>query len=309
MTRTPSEHVTRQRRAVHQRRRPWLIPLIFGGFVLLVLAALVWSRGMQTTRARVPQPIATLHTQDFHSLVWSATEPNTVFFGHHQGLLKSTDGGHTWQPTALTQVDAMTLASSPQAPQRMYAAGHGIFRRSEDGGATWTAPQSQLQGADIHGFTQSPVDPNSLYAVVMGQGLFKSTDGGTAWTLLAADAPPGTALAMSVDGRTLFLGTATAVQQSMDGGATWTQHGTALPPNAQVLALAVQPGTGTLFAATAAGLYRQLETGSWTPTTLHSPILAVAMSPLQPQTVLAVNAQGEVYRSGDGGASWGGGTP
>lgn len=232
MARSPSRTPDRGRgRPVQHRRSGWLIPVCVGVLLVAGLGIWFWLRGGDAAGTGSARPIAQLETQDYHALVWSPTEPNTAFFGHHGGLEKSTDGGRTWQPTALTNVDAMSLAASPKAPQRIYAAGHGVFRRSDDGGVTWTAPETAIQGADIHGFAQNPSEPDRLYAVVVGQGLRTSTDGGTSWTAIGT-VPQGQAITVSADGKTLLMGTQAGVQQSSDNGTTWTDAGPGLPQDA-----------------------------------------------------------------------------
>lgn len=307
MARTTSRSTDRAcGRAVQRRRTNWTYPLIISLLAVLVLGTLLWQWQQGASQTGAAQPIATLPTQDYHALVWSPTEPNTVFFGHHGGLMKSTDGGRTWQSTTLTNADAMSITTAPKAPERIYAAGHGIFRRSDDGGTTWTAPETTIQGVDIHGFAQSPADPDQLYALVVGQGILKSTDGGATWTRANVMADEmHAALAVSTDGKALLRGTANGVQQSTDDGATWTPFGKGLPRRAQVLALAVHPSGDTILAATSEGLYRwSRASDTWTPTELAGTILAVASSPAQPNTILAVDDQGRVYRSDDGGATW-----
>lgn len=290
-------------RPVQQRRSGWIVPLILGIILLSGLGVWLLLGGGGAAETGSTQPIAQLETQDYHALAWSPTEPDTAFFGHHGGLLKSTDGGRTWQPTSLANADAMSLAVSPKEPQRIFAAGHGIFRRSDDGGATWTAPETAIQGADIHGFAQNPSEPDRLYAMVVGQGLLTSTDGGTTWTPVTT-APQGQAIAVSGDGKTLLMGTQAGVEQSGDNGATWTTAGAGLPPDAQVISLSTAPNGDMVFAATTEGVYRRSGAGNWEATGLQGTILTVAVSPAQPGAVLAVDEQGSVYRSDDGGTTW-----
>jgi photosystem II stability/assembly factor-like uncharacterized protein len=300
----PSSRTTgRGRTVVKQRRRPWIVPLVFGILVFLTIAGGNWQQGRQVSTAS-GQPIATLDTQDVHALMWSPTESNTVFLGHHNGLLKSSDGGRTWQPTALTGADAMSLAASSRMPMRLYVAGHGVFRRSDDGGATWTAPAGKMQGADIHAFAQSPTDPDQVFALVANEGILGSSDGGMTWRPVST-APAHAALTFSPDGTSLLLGTGSGIQQSTDQGATWTPFGGELPQPAQVLGLAFHPDGTTLFAATTEGLFRRSGTaGSWEKTALAGTIMTVAVNPTQPAIILAVDDQKRVYRSDDGGATW-----
>lgn len=298
---------TRGRTVARQRSRS-ILPLVVLFVVVLGAGLLFWqiSSAGRTSAAR---PIATLPSQDTHAIVWSPADTNTIFFGHHNGLLKSTDGGRSWQATSLASVDAMGLATSPRSPQRVYVAGHGIFRRSDDGGVTWTSPASIIQGTDIHGFAQSPADPDRLYALVMDQGILSSADGGATWTLRSNPGAMMAPLAVSSDGKTLLMGTERGVSISTDDGATWTASSDGLPGATQVAALAAAPNGDTEFAGTTNGLYRR--TGAkarWDLTGLKGPILAVTANPLRPNTVLAVDDQQLVYRSDDGGTTWNGAT-
>ena len=295
-------------RVVQPRHRFRFLPLVGATLLLLALAlgVVLWQDNREGTAAGAVRPIATLSTADVHALLWSATEANTVFVGHHGGLLRSDDGGRTWQPTTLKDADAMSLAVSSQAPTRIYAAGHGVFRRSDDGGKTWTAPDVPIQGADIHAFAQNPVNPDHLYALEASRGILVSTDAGATWKPVAST-PGHAALGVTADGKTLLLGTSDGVQGSPDQGVTWQPFGQGLPRFTQVLGLAVDPGDNTVFAATSKGLFHRNGTDrDWQPTALTQPLISVAASPLQAGVVIAVDDAKRVYRSDDGGATWSG---
>src|SRR3990170_3442164 len=92
--------------------------LIVSGVVVLGLAlGGGWLYARNPAQSGNAQPLSRLSTSDFHSLAFSPTEPDMVFFGHHGGLLVSRDGGRPWQPTALQNADAMALAASAANPQ------------------------------------------------------------------------------------------------------------------------------------------------------------------------------------------------
>ena len=162
-----------------------------------------------------------MQTRDFHALMFSGADLNTAFYGHHGGLMVSKDQGATWLPTTLQGADAMSLASPTTNPLRMYAAGHGVFFRSDDAGQTWLPVTGQLAGADIHAIATSPGDANRVYALVAGQGLATSGDGGATWQPIAS--PPGGVTALAAWGtQTVIAGTAkSGVFRSDDGGQTW----------------------------------------------------------------------------------------
>ena len=282
--------------------------LIVGGIVLVLIAGvlfLLFNRGSDNSSAR---SISRLTTTDFHSLAFSPTEPETIYFGHHYGLLVSHNGGKNWEPTTLENADAMSLALPSSDPHIMYAAGHNVFFKSTDSGKTWESVSTNLPGLDIHGFTVSSENANQVYAHVVGFGIFGSQDGGSTWTLLSANAPPSTYnLAIGENSETLYAAaTQAGLWQSQDGGRTWTVVQN-VPDNGAV-AVAYVPSNGRFYISTAgnsAGLYVSDDNGqSWKSLGLNGTFLAIAISLLDTDHIITVNDQGEVYASRDGGVSW-----
>jgi hypothetical protein len=77
--------------------------------VALVLAGLagwwlIGRSGLSSSSA-----LYQFHTQDIHSLAFDPTSADTIFFGHHQGLLVSHDAGKSW----LCQRELSTGATLP----------------------------------------------------------------------------------------------------------------------------------------------------------------------------------------------------
>lgn len=286
-------------------------PLLITIPLLALAVAAIAALNLRDANAG-PRPLSTLSTQDFHALAWSSTDPNTIFFGHHDGMLVSRDGGISWQQGALTSVDAMSLAIAPSDAKRMYAAGHGALYRSDDGGSSWQSVAGPLQTADIHGFAISPDDANRLYAFIAGEGLQTSGDGGATWRPLQT-APANMAALAAGPGQLLFAGaTQGVVYTSADGGATWQQESLGMmgditsmvynPASQSVLATALMVGgnQGMLHR-------RAISGGGWSMTALDGMgvPLALATSPVDAKNMLLVNNRGDVYRSADGGATWG----
>ena len=303
----------RSKRARQANTAMWLIA---GGLVVLGLALAGWwlaGRGAATNANS--QPISRLSTADIHSLAFSLTDPNTVFFGHHGGLLVSRNGGRDWAPTALQNADAMALAVPAADPQIMYAAGHNVFFKSTDGGASWQPVSTDLSSTDIHGFAADPDDANRVYAHVVGHGIYGSQDGGSTWTRLSADVPPSTFnLVVGEDAQILFAAAGQAgLLRSADGGSTWDPV-PSLPgagvPEAGAIAVVHDRRSGALLVATlgaGAGLYVSGDGGAtWQSLGLNGTFLAVAINPNQPDHIVAVDEQGRVFASLDGGQTWSG---
>ncbi len=118
-----------------------------------------------------------------------------------QGVLKSTNGGLTWNPTGLTFTNNLNiviykLLINPNNPNIVIAAtSHGIYRTT-NGGTTW--PQvlntSSYKYQDID---FNPLNPNVIYGTSQFSSngyLHKSTDGGLTWPILNSTGLPATSI-------------------------------------------------------------------------------------------------------------------
>ncbi|MEO5886333.1 MAG: sialidase family protein, partial [Anaerolineales bacterium] len=258
----------------------WLIAV---GIVFVVTVGLWFVFFNQQPDNLQVQSISQLSTADFHSLAFSSTEPETVFFGHHGGLLVSRNGGKDWQSTSLVNADAMALAFPSSDPQIMYGAGHDVFFKSTDGGQTWNTVSTDLPGTDIHGFTVDPENANQVYAHVVGFGIYGSEDGGNTWSQLSGAAPSSTFnLAVGENSQTLYAAAGEAgLLRSTDGGQTWARVSEV--PDDGAIVVIYSPASGRLYVSTLgdqAGLYVSEDGGqTWTVAGLKSTILAIAVSP------------------------------
>lgn len=290
-------------------RRWWVV----GGLAVAALVGAVLL--IAYARSGTGGALATLQTGDFHALAFHPTDARVAFFGHHNGVLRTDDGGRTWRPLVeRPNFDAMSLAISAADAQRLYLAGHDILQMSRDGGATWQAVSHNLPGTDLHGFAVSPADPDRLYAVVMGHGAFGSADGGRNWESLGNGLPGDVTALASASGTPELLYASSGrlgVLKSDDSGRSWSRT-TTVPGSRGVLALAVDPvDRQTIYAGTEEGLSKSADGGrSWSALTFPARnVMAIAVSPSEPNVVLTVaveNRRGLVYRSDDAGRSWGG---
>lgn len=284
-----------------------------GGLVAVMLVAI--GLAVSSWRSAPAGAIATLQTGDFHALAFDPTDARVAFFGHHNGVLRTDDGGRTWRPLVeRPNFDAMSMAASRGNAQRLYLAGHDVFQTSLDGGATWRPVAHNLPGTDIHAFAVSPEDPDRLDAVVVGRGAFQSVDGGQTWKPLGGGLP-GDVMALVAAGggseRLYAGGMRSGIMTSLDGGETWARTAN-IPGSPGVMALAVDPAAGqTVYAGTEGGLFKTTDGGkSWSKLAFPGDnVVALAVSPSDSNVLLATavaNRRGLVYRSEDGGQTWGG---
>ncbi|MBI4297108.1 MAG: hypothetical protein HY676_01085 [Chloroflexi bacterium] len=258
--------------------------------------------------------LSVLRTTDFHALAFSPNDSNIVFFGHHNGIMRSDDGGQTWSSLVnRSNFDAMALGVSRSDPSQVYLAGHDIFQRSTNGGASWQPIRHNLPGTDIHGFAMSLDVSDRLYAFVVRFGLFQSDDGGQVWHKLSSQLPQDIMALAAAEGmpEILYAGSMNSgVLKSIDGGQNWARAVNGLG-SLTVTALSVDPNVPlTVYACTDGGLYKSTNGGtSWDKLPFPGDnAISVAVSPAKPQVVLAIaikEKQGLVYKSEDGGLSWG----
>src|SRR5580698_3640513 len=106
--------------------------------------------------------------------------PNTLY-ATSGNLLRSTDGGVTFNALKLPSSQIETLAINPANDNILYAGtfDQGILK-STDGGATWSGPQNQFTTS---GIWIDPSAPSTVYANTNGN-LVRSTDAAATWQTL-----------------------------------------------------------------------------------------------------------------------------
>jgi photosystem II stability/assembly factor-like uncharacterized protein len=246
-----------------------------------------------------PDPWARLGTQDVHALVFDDPDGSTVLFGHHGGILRSTDGGGHWAPLPVHQ-DAMAIAAAHDTS--IIIAGHEVFQTSTDDGATWSPIDADLPSLDIHSFTRSRQDPSRMWANLAEGGLYESADGGHRWTKVN-QGNITSLTATHADGMDVLLGVdVRGLVTSTDLGRTWSVVAT--PPTAPVISVATTGDGKIIVIGGPDGAYRSEDGGStWRPVLSGGPFLAVATSG-DGLTIAAVDGKTDFYRSDDGGATW-----
>lgn len=254
------------------------------------------------------EPIHTFQTADFHSLAFSPTEQNVVLFGHHGGVQISRDAGVRWE-AVIDQPgrDAMNLIYDPFTPETLYMAGHDVFMKSEDSGSSWAPIDADLPSLDLHTFAASPSVANRLYTVPAGSGLYASDDGGQNWTLVSTGVPPGTAALVELpDGTLLIAATDQGLLRSEDGGITWAPSRSGIDIGT-IFTVRASASGDKLYAGTDHGVYASTDEGkTWTATALDDIwAITIGIDPANPDHLLVLNTEGRLFRSMDGGQTWG----
>jgi photosystem II stability/assembly factor-like uncharacterized protein len=188
---------------------------------------------------------------------WPLADP-TVFVGNAEGLLRSRDGGRTFEPTGLGKAAVHRLEWP--GPALVVACDRGLLV-SQDGGQTFAGPGQGLPAGPVGAMALSSffaVDP-VLFAAPASGGVFRSSDGGATWK--------ASGLAGEVVGDLVWLGPflyaagESGFHRSQDAGETWTRLA-ASPGRPSRLLFPLAPAAGLeAFLATDRGLFRTMDAG------------------------------------------------
>ncbi len=242
-----------------------------------------------------------------------------------EGVLKSTDGGQTWQSAnnGLNNLYVGSLFMHPTNPDillagtgnNQYYDQQGVYLTT-DGAASWTRV---LAESNINAVEFSATDPTIAYAG-SADAIYRSTDGGYTWQRVAGGGEygwgaPGVRAGFPIDFQVdprdpnrLFANNYGGGNfASSDSGQTWTVASAGYT-GAQVRDIAAGPDQ--VLAAARSGLFISSDGGTtWqglnTPPAAALEWNVVSVDPSNPQHVLASNNwNGVLLQSFDTGQDW-----
>jgi photosystem II stability/assembly factor-like uncharacterized protein len=297
----------------------------------LLLSTLILSAPTWTTQTSGVTAALRGVSASSDRVVWASGSGSTV--------LRTTDGGQTWQRIAVTtdRVDFRDVEAIDDRTAYLLSIGGGPASRiykTVDAGATWTL---QLSNQDPNVFLDAMRFWDDAHGLVIGDSvdgqfyLLSTDDGGRTWSRLSPAALPpalpsegafaasGTNIA--VFGADAWVGTGAAatarVLHSRDRGRTWTVASTPLMagPSAGIFSVAFRDA---LHGVVVGGDYRKeldatdnvavTSDGGSTWTLVKDHALSgfrsvVAYEPGRPATLIAVGPQGADWSTDDG-HSW-----
>jgi hypothetical protein len=138
-----------------------------------------------------------LSDQQVHCLAQDTCNPRIVYAGtQHHGVLRSLDGGKTWEPRGLSGQQVKALAVSPVSAEILYAGTRpACLFVSYDSGGNWTelptfrkipsrrfwfSPVGFI--AYVQAIALSPVDRETILVGIELGAVVRSGDGGQTWT-------------------------------------------------------------------------------------------------------------------------------
>ena len=237
--------------------------------------------------------------------------------------LPTLPGGWATNGPVLYQANAVAADPGPgtsvYAGSSIYDAKQSAIFHSKDGGQTWEPLVQLLTGEFYSSLLVDPRAPQRIYAGTLGAAtgnFYLSADGGTTWSPTGSASPSCSPSFVTGSGtQTVLVACGTRLLRSVDGGATWTPlnapfaEPTRLTPGTGAPGTIVAYGTTTVYRSTNDG-------GSWSTLASAPPacpgLLALRMDPNDANVLVAgvgnVGAQGVcggVFRSEDGGRTWG----
>jgi hypothetical protein len=139
-----------------------------------------------------------LTDQDVRCLAADPHNRNVIYIGTQgNGVLRSTDGGMTWNPAGLAGHVVKAIAVSACEPDTVYAGTKpALVFVSRDGGVQWEelstfrrifsrrfwfSPAESPFTAYVQGIALSPTDPQVIVIGIEAGAVVQSTDGGKNW--------------------------------------------------------------------------------------------------------------------------------
>jgi hypothetical protein len=282
------------------------------------------------------------------------SNPNIMYLGTGEGyynidavtgigLLKSTDGGLSWNTTGLSYPytrgeSILKLNLDPRNGQIVLASTMDELKRSTDGGQTWTSVRS----GEIKELVRDPQYPDVLLCAPGNpwgssvNGIYRSTDNGLTWTRSSTGLPSVSNMGRTViafqpsNSQIVWAGVCgtfslnssqmLGIYRSLDNGQSWTQ----MSPDSMNhyasqgwydMAIAAKPGAPNVVFSAGLDINRSDNSGGdWTQLTewwrsfgearyVHADHHEIVFHPTHPNELWEVT-DGGIFKSTDNGLSW-----
>jgi photosystem II stability/assembly factor-like uncharacterized protein len=230
-------------------------------------------------------------------------DASNYWVGGTDGLLmRTTDGGATWNSQTLPGAGDLEAIIRLNATTLLIAADDGRVIRSTDNGAIWnainTGAPNVLYDITHHG--------DLVWASGRDGGLVHSTDQGQSWTVQASNTNQRLhgIKALSAT-EVVAVGRNGVLLRTSDGGDNWQLSTVSGGDDHRALIFLADPQRTGLIAGPAGGMLRSTDHGaSWNTVAFPSNHEAQAFASEDPSVVYAVGDFALILRSTDQGQSW-----
>ncbi|MDJ0532706.1 MAG: YCF48-related protein [Xenococcaceae cyanobacterium MO_207.B15] len=244
-------------------------------------------------------------------------QDKTLFIIVRGNLLKSEDGGYSWQ-RIVKGIDhkhrlyGLDIYSQSKETLFLSSLGDGIYK-SQDGGSSWLKVNNGLENLHINLLAISPNNPDLVLAAGKNQGLYQTENGGESWRTVVENDAKITAIAYVPNQENLlFIGDKEGkIYFSEDKGKDW-QSVFSINNEGNIGAIAISPNfteDKTLFIGTEKGSILKSIDGGISFAHINSIISEITSLNLVAQDqgnydLLAVTKYDGVFYSDDSGHSW-----
>jgi photosystem II stability/assembly factor-like uncharacterized protein len=277
-------------------------------------------------------------TLSMGAICGAPSSPNIVYAGTGEGdnasqlgvgLLRSADGGQTWEHVPAKELSGTgiyDIAVDPTNPLSIWVGTSEKLLQSTDGGVSWRT----VQPANTWDISINPNDPQEIFAATVA-GLVRSSNGGATWTRVAlpgstqgsrftrmevchAPSNPAVVYVGAVLDKKVMLW-----RRASNGGAFSTERTPTMDADSDIdqswydWCMAVSPVNPGILYWGAVTLYKGIRgAGGWTwrnissrttGDSIHPDQHNLAFDPSDPNVLYACN-DGGLFRSPDGGTSW-----
>ncbi|MFK7886307.1 MAG: hypothetical protein AB8G16_05520 [Gammaproteobacteria bacterium] len=242
-------------------------------------------------------------------------DPSTLFLAAGSDILRSTDGGTTFEPIQPINIPATPFFThieiNPTNANILVAIAGRDAYRTVDGGDTWQrlAQQPWRPSFEVDRVAFDPVAPDTMYLVSTDEGsnVYRSSDGGVSWQTIADDLIDENIFAMAVSNSgEQLLGTFTGSYTALPGGNFVSSNLGWSDLPFEMLAFAPNDSRKLYAPTRFSGLAARSADLSWNLRNTdpqENSMEGIWASPEQPGKLLLA-AGSSIYSSSDDGASW-----
>jgi photosystem II stability/assembly factor-like uncharacterized protein len=299
-------------RGIPTARRAYVYPVVG-----IAVAVSSWAlAAMDPARVETWKlPKASLYSVSAHGEnVWAA--------GYWGTILRSSDGGRSWQQSDTPTAETLYAISFSDDRNGFAVGGSGMILHSSDGGVSWAKQSVQVpdemggnRALDTSLFSVAALSPTEAWAVGDLGMVLRTHDGGTTWEKMNFDAATFAdenvpdrilnAVVFSSPTEGWIGGEFATLLRTHDGGQTWTgtRQITGAPPDLYLFD--VSGGGGGAAAVGLAGgvLVSNADGTEWTSKSVETSAGLFTIS-WRGQNGIAGGDRGVLYVTSDGGSTW-----
>src|SRR5581483_4499494 len=198
-----------------------------------------------------------------------AIDPNnsaTLYVGNGGGLYKSTNSGSSWTDitAAIPSTGGSSVTKVIMVGSTIYALSGYLYRSTDAGGTFTRIDGTSSFDPPVHDFDVDPTNGSRLFRMD-GNWVYRSTDSGAHWTGVYQFPPPGTPVNTITISKsapnTVYLSGGTVFYKTTDGGSNWSAL-SGLPAEYMRFSAVDPSNSSRVFALyNCLGLYRSIDGG------------------------------------------------